>query len=293
MCVAAFGFIYYLNKNKRYASPIKSNEGLSKLVSFVLPAIILSTVYFSFFLEIEHYFQTLYTDSQIKLENYQYYSNYDILRFKTIWLLIYSMAFVSMLSFINIKKIKNRTLGFINLGLNGLVVLLFLFVGLYSLSELRDHYLTQNLAEYYHIGVFNVMIRYISYVFLGMTLWVSYKYTKASFMNIDNTINFSILFHITLLWILSSELINIMDLYGSTQSYKLGLSILWGVIFVIFNCIRHLEKTKTFAHCRYCFIFNHFNKTVLLRYCPFRNTFKNHCICFFRYFTFNHFIFIQ
>lgn len=244
LCVAAFGFIYYLNKNKRFASPIKSNEGLSKLVSFMLPAIILSTVYFSFFLEIEHYFQTLYTDSQIKLENYQYYSNYDILRFKTIWLLLYSMAFVSVLSFINIKKIKNRTLGFINLGLNGLVVLLFLFVGLYTLSELRDHYLTQDLAEYYHIGVFNAMIRYISYMFLGMTLWVSYRYTKTSFMDIDNTINFSILFHITLLWILSSELINLMDLYGSTQSYKLGLSILWGLYSLSLIALGIWKKQK-------------------------------------------------
>ncbi|WP_338355926.1 DUF2339 domain-containing protein [Yeosuana marina] len=227
--VAAFGFMYYLHKNKRYVSPIKSNEGLLKLVSFMLPAIILSAVYFGLFFEIEHYFQALYKNSEIKLDNYQYYSNYDILNFKTIWLLVYSMAFVSILSIINIKKTKDRILGLINIALNGLVVLCFLFIGLYTLSELRDSYLSQYLEEYYHIGGFNIIIRYLSYVFLALTLLVSYRYTKASFMKMDDNINFSILFHITLLWILSSELINIMDLSGATQSYKLGLSILWGI----------------------------------------------------------------
>lgn len=226
--VAAFGFIYYLNNNKRYESPIKSNEGLLKLVSFGLPAVIFSAIYFGFLLEIEHYFQSLYNDSEITIENYQYFSNYDILKFKIIWMFIYSMTFVSILAIFNIKKIKNRTLGLVNISLNGVVVLFFLFLGLYTLSELRDHYLNQNLAEYYHIGIFNMVIRYVSFVFLALTLWLSYRYTKASFMKINNKINFGILLHITLIWILSSELINLMDLSGSTQSYKLGLSILWG-----------------------------------------------------------------
>tara|TARA_B110000261_G_C13004227_1_gene325491 strand:- start:593 stop:949 length:357 start_codon:yes stop_codon:yes gene_type:complete len=39
---------------------------------------------------------------------------------------------------------------------------------------------------------------------------------------------FDFLLHTTVLWIASSELINIMDLAESSQSYKLGLSILWG-----------------------------------------------------------------
>ena len=41
--------------------------------------------------------------------------------------------------------------------------------------------------------------------------------------------------HISVLWIASSELINWMDITESTQSYKLGLSILWGAysLFVI------------------------------------------------------------
>ena len=35
--------------------------------------------------------------------------------------------------------------------------------------------------------------------------------------------------HLVFLWIASSELIHCMDMLGSMQSYKLGLSILWGI----------------------------------------------------------------
>ncbi len=40
---------------------------------------------------------------------------------------------------------------------------------------------------------------------------------------------FDYLLYISLLWVLSSELINIISLAGLSGSYKLGLSILWGV----------------------------------------------------------------
>src|SRR5690606_29177129 len=116
---------------------------------------IISTIYIGIFLEINHYFESLYKASEliIKDEDYnQYYNNYSLLKFKNIWLLIYSMVFVSILSLLNINKFKNRTLGFINIGMNCFVVFLFLSVGLYTLSELRGYYTNQNLSQYYHIG---------------------------------------------------------------------------------------------------------------------------------------------
>ena len=63
-------------------------------------------------------------------------------------------------------------------------------------------------------------------------------------MKINNTINFNILFYIAILWIVSSELINILDLSGSTQSYKLGLSILWGVYSLALIALGIWKKQK-------------------------------------------------
>jgi uncharacterized membrane protein len=125
-----------------------------------------------------------------------------------------------------------------------MTIVAFLTSGLYALSELRDAYLDQTQAEYYHIGSFHIAIRYLSFVFIALTLFASYKYIREAFMKIENRINFGILFHITLLWIVSSELINIMDLSGSTQSYKLGLSILWGVYSLMLIALGIWKKKK-------------------------------------------------
>ena len=48
-------------------------------------------------------------------------------------------------------------------------------------------------------------------------------------MKSDLKMAFDFLLHTSILWVVSSELINWMDIAESNQSYKLGLSILWGV----------------------------------------------------------------
>jgi uncharacterized membrane protein len=129
---------------------------------------------------------------------------------------------------VNIVRIKNRPLGLINLGLNVLILAIFLLHGLYELSELRESFLSQDLAEYYHIGKFNLVIRYIALAFVAGLIFTSYRYVKQEFLKKDFSVYFDILLHVTAVWILSSELIHWLDLAGSTELYKLGLSILWG-----------------------------------------------------------------
>ncbi|MCF8273056.1 MAG: DUF2339 domain-containing protein [Flavobacteriaceae bacterium] len=247
LVVAAFGFIYIINKNKSYLTEESAKKDNQKTISFVAPAIIISTIYIGLFLEIDYYFQTLYNESALTFNDeayHEYYNNYNLLKFKTVWLLIYSMFFVSALSFFNIKKLQNKTFGFINIALNSIVICFFLTLGLYALSELRDHYLSQNLSEYYHIGIWYIAIRYVSYVFVALTLFISYKYVLQEFMKITNKVPFSISFYTIILWIASSELVNVMDLSGSTQSYKLGLSILWGVYALLLIALGIWKQRK-------------------------------------------------
>jgi len=56
--------------------------------------------------------------------------------------------------------------------------------------------------------------------------------------------NFDLLLHVTILWIVSSELINWMELSGSDESYKLGLSILWGVYSLFLISLGIWKKKK-------------------------------------------------
>ena len=80
----------------------------------------------------------------------------DLTYFKSIWLIIYTLLFASILSFVNIKRIKNSMLGNLNLGLNALILFIFLTQGLYDISELRESYLSGN--SYYQGSLLMMII---------------------------------------------------------------------------------------------------------------------------------------
>jgi len=199
-------------------------------------------------LEIEYYWSLLFQNSEfIQKENTGYNHtqyNYDLSNYKNVWLLNYTLFFLSVLTFANIKKIKNRILGFVTLSLAILVSFMFLTSGLYILSELRETYISQELAEYYNVSSFNITIRYISFVFFALLLFALRKLTLQPFMKINFKIPFEILLYISILWISSSELLNWMDILGSNQSYKLGLSILWGLYSLLLIAIGIWKNKK-------------------------------------------------
>ena len=242
--IAAFGFINKLNFNKEYSSSLKAQRDLEKWVSFLIPTILLSSIYLAFRIEIANYWNQLFADSKIPLSGYANQFNYDLKSFKVIWILNYSLLFFSVLSFMNIRKFKNRQLGLINLGLSTFTILIFLTQGLYAFSELRERYLEQTFAAYYESSQLTIGIRYISFVFVVVTLLACYKYIRQEFLKTDFKIAFDLLLHISILWIISSELLNIMDLSGANESHKLGLSILWGFYSLILIALGIWKQKK-------------------------------------------------
>jgi uncharacterized membrane protein len=247
--IAAFGFINFLHRNKNYSSALDSRKGISKFVSYLIPAILLITLYYAFRMEIETYWNQLYTDSALTInaegqQHSNYYRNYDLGSFKIIWITNYSLVFLSILSFVNIRKLRNKQLGLINLSLNTLFIAGFLIVGLYALSQLRESYLEQTLSQYYQRGVFNIGIRYISFAFVALTLVSCYKYIRQEFIELDLKIAFDFLLYTSVLWIASSELINWMDIAESTQEYKIGLSILWGIYSLLLIALGIWKRKK-------------------------------------------------
>jgi hypothetical protein len=233
--ISSFALINILNINRAYQSPILNWVELKRLVSFSITGCFLIILYCSFKMEIATYWNQLFTDSLIRADrnlNPVKYWNNDLLNFKSIWILNYSMLFSSVLSLVNIKKLRNYNLGLISLSISIIVMVVFLIQGLYDFSELRETFLNQTLSEYYHRGIFNIGIRYISFAFVGFLLMtismhINQDYLK-QFVFYDLKIVFDILLYISLIWILSSEMISWMDISHSTQSYKLALSILWG-----------------------------------------------------------------
>lgn len=248
--VVAFGFINFLNASKKYTSALIKDKGLSKMISFSILGILLFTMYYAFRLEIANYWGQLFKDSMITLNTDSsqypsYYKNYDLISFKTIWIINYSLLFVSLLAVVNISKFKHIKLGFITLALILLTLVLFLTQGLYVLSELRESYLEQSLSEYYQRSIFNCYIRYISYALVALTLVYCYKLSRQKFIQRNFNQSFDFLLHITVLWMGSSELIHWIDIAGLTHTYKLGLSILWGVYALFLIVLGIWKKKKT------------------------------------------------
>lgn len=233
LCVLSFGFIHWIQTKHR----LTTRTSLSKIMFFIVPILIIIMLFCSFYLEVEYFWEVMYKKSKIDIanlggSNYPKF-NYDLRGFGTVWLFIYTMVFISVLAFVNTLKIKNRVLGIATLILSILCGFLFLSGGLYTLSELRESYIDQALAEYYTIGFSNVWMRYVAIAFFAILLFSIYKLIRQPFLKINFKIPFELLIHIAILWVTSSELLNWMDLSGSTQSYKLGLSILWGVYALV------------------------------------------------------------
>ncbi len=247
--ISVFGFITYLNFNKKY-SAAKLPYTLKDIVHFSIPTIFLFTLFYAFRLEIANYWNQLYAFSAIEIkdsagEYILYVNNYDLLKFKTIWIINYSLLFFAVLTLLAPRIIKSNPLLIrINLGLNALVMGVFLTDGLFALSELRDSFLSQFQGEYYEIGRFNLMIRYITMVFAGGLVLSTYSLVRQDHQKHKLKLVFDIFMHISFVWILSSELIHWLDISGSEESYKLGLSILWGVYSLFLIVLGIWKKHK-------------------------------------------------
>jgi uncharacterized membrane protein len=172
----------------------------------------------------------------------------DLTFFNAVWQINYTMLFLGVLSFINIKRWKNAALAYAAIVFHIFILMVFLAIGLYLLGELRESYLLQTGAEIFNRGIMHIIIRYISYAFVAGSILSLYAYTKQEFLREvlpEHTLKhvFEFVLYVSLWLILSSELINWMDISGYNNSYKLGLSILWG-IYALFLIILGIYQNK-------------------------------------------------
>ncbi len=254
LSAAAFGLIAFIDRDERFAPAVKEIRLIAKSV---FPTIFLVVLYNAFRIEIGNYFQPLIaasgnevfaageiSDATRRAERFGY--------FNILWQINYSMFFLTILSLINIHKVKNAVLGYVNLRLNFLTIFAFLSVGLHLLSELRSDYLTPLDNGTLPTEIFLILIRYVCLAFAAALLYANYQYTAQEFLNrtdskIFSATAFDSAVHLIVLWMASSELINLMDIFGYRNSYKLGLSILWGLYGLLLIIIGIVKRR---AHLR-------------------------------------------
>lgn len=150
-------------------------------------------------------------------------------KLKTIWILILGLVYLAVLQLTNRFVLKNKTFTLV-LGIaSSAVVLLFLTIGLFNMSLLRDRALLDlhghKIAEY----SLTYSIRYIGYAALAATLasnWLALRHfhpQKALKQVVE------IVIHICLIWVACSELIHIKRMNGGGDFYRAGLTIFGGI----------------------------------------------------------------
>lgn len=245
--VAAFVVINHLHRLHQPSNPV--TPPIKYQINILLPAILILVAYMACYLEIHHYCKQLYLNSSVKdphadKEFSVFIYNTNLEWFRQVWLINYTLVFTIALAFINRKKYKSEVLSHTSMALLCLSLILFLTIGLFALSELRDAYLTQQYSMYYHIGVTQVWVRYLSFPLVALILLLLRWHTHQPFAHPSLQPAFDMVLHICVLWISSSELINWMTLGGSGHAYKIGLSILWGSYSLLLIALGIWKKKK-------------------------------------------------
>lgn len=225
------GMLYIQKKNKKEEKEIFE---LRKIFNVVIPSLLVLVIYISFFTEISLYWNNIQVKACFEQNSdgiwiKQFDSlNSDVFRFRNIWLLNYSFLFASVLGYINYRWFKNFYFNVAVLIVISMLILSFIG-GLESLADLRNNYLNPALHPEFKATLFHLIIRYVVYLFFALMFYSIYRFVIPVFKETIIKPVFEIVLSIMLVIVCSSELINILNLTGSTEIYRHGLSILWGV----------------------------------------------------------------
>jgi uncharacterized membrane protein len=229
----SFSFIFYFNrKSKNEFTP---DSTLTSMFNVIFSIVFLLVLYFTFFTEITLYWNNIQINASFELTSDGAWEkqfdnlNFDIMKFNGIWLINYTLLFVSLLSFANFRLLKSKDFNTPILVFNFFIMLIFLASGLNLLAGLRTSYLNPELAPNYDVSINHLIIRYISLAFFAVLMYSTYRFVIAMFQSDIFHKIFEIALSISVIWVCSSELINWLSLSGSTEIYKHWLSILWGV----------------------------------------------------------------
>ena len=218
------GFIYAFVRflKAQMKAPIISN--------FILFMVHL-VIFFCVFMEINLYwemkeiaFRTMCRKELHRLDSY----NLSLLHsFALISKIAFSIIFFGVTLFLRNKKENSLEFKTFVFTASTLIILLFLVLGLYNFSFLQLNYLHSKNEYFSPMSL--VLVRYLMYGLFTVYMFNYIQFIKKQF-NTKFFLGFAeFMMHISLLWIVSSELVDWMHVFNSKQVYKLALSILWGI----------------------------------------------------------------
>ena len=222
--------ISYINSRYREKASETFDYGINILLFIVL--------YATFYIEIYNYWAIRINQYVVEADTGM--KAYDSLQyFKQMWLIVYTVAYFALFTWIDTRYIRKEKILFNNLVFNLIIGMIMLTQGLYLLSELRGLYLS------YTPGMMYVIIRYIALLAFALLLWQTYKLLDAEAINFKNNKVRDLVLYGVVLWVVSSEWLHWTELLGATANYKLGLSILW-VSYGVFMLVKGIHQSKSY-----------------------------------------------
>lgn len=238
IAIAAYGSLTWLRRTSATPSSLKPDTIWGLFGRYVLPGFLLVSAYSLFGQELALYWnekiqllRSVEGDRQL-IQDYQYLG--------TTWRLIYTFIFLTSLAFINDFVIKSKPLAQVNLVLKGLLVLVFLVAGLQLLTVLRESFYANPGRPMIYLWV-----RYVALGVLGGLLFQASRTLDTWDLKPRWGKIFDILVHLVVLLVLTNEWLNWGTSFKLGESYKLGLSILWG-IYALFLIVLGIWKNKAY-----------------------------------------------
>lgn len=253
-----------IDRKKPLTAGQTGNAALYNIVRVVIPVLLLIVLYAGIRNEVAGYWQARYYLSEVLEKSSAYapdesytYPVYDsaMRTLGHVWTMNYTLGFFIVCCLLALYRWKQEAIAWCAWGSGVFVLLIFLMAGLMSLSDLRDDYLSAYNANYFTHSSFLVNIRYVSFAFFGVLLWLTYRLGRSETLGKYGFASAyaSSFVHLFILIVLSNELVHLVhtahfgseDLYLHMRAvYKFGFSILWGLYSFALIIYGILKKQK-------------------------------------------------
>lgn len=230
------GFVS-INLLRKKTEELKLNgvlEDLQGFTNYLFPGLLTFSIFFAVYAEISYFWDAKHVLSRWESNGVNTIPrNEAFLLFKNVWQINWTVILTATLTFLNTKFWKNEAYKTIGLGIAGLAMTLFLFAGLFIISDIREFY-THPSGHLYKLGFYQILfIRYISILFMIVLAAVLYLIMKKKVYSEQINYIMEIVFHVVALWVICSEVLHWMDIAGHGSAYKAGMSITAGLYAIL------------------------------------------------------------
>lgn len=243
----------YIKENYKRELPLFEPKSISEIFDYFLPVILLITTFCIGMLEISSYWNQLsiqvnQTHSLLNVDPSTERSIIVFDDFKSLWLFFYSMIYFVVMAFLNLQKLKNYYLGWLNITFGIATLLLFITFGCLTLNEIQDSNLHPTRALSLFNSGFSSYLRYFSFAAGFLVIYSIRQYFKETFIQptmLDLRLVFDLVLHTYIFALASVQLKHIyFVMIGNPSSGNLSLSILWGIYALVLIILGISKRQK-------------------------------------------------